>query len=166
MAVFTLTSCTALLGTTWTGTAPGDPGTQTASGTITSTTDISAMLYSVDIAIAADEQDFTNFASGGWRVKRSGLKAGTLQLNFYQDFAAGQVDALFGLSGSLMPIGGNGTYYIDLKPTSSARGTTNPSTVAQLIPAGSYSPISGAVGDKAIVSLQIPTTGLVARLTS
>lgn len=165
MAVFALTSATIQMGTAWTGTAPGDPGTQTVSGTITSATNISAMISEVDISLDADEIDYTNFASGGWRQKTIGLKAGTIQFTFNQDFAASQVDALFGIGGSLMPFGGTGTYYFDIKPTSAARGTTNPSYVGQLIPLA-YSPLSGAVGALATVQLQIPTTGQVARLTA
>jgi len=165
MAVFTLTSTMTLAGTAWTGTAPGDPGTQTVSGTITSTTDLSIMLASVDISIDAEEKDFTNFASGGWRIKKSGLKAGMIQFNFWQDFAASQVDALLGLGGSLWPVFGSGTYYFDIKATNSARGATNPSFVGQVVPL-SYKPIAGSVGDEATVSLQYPTTGQIARLTS
>ena len=165
MAVFALSSATVLMGTGWTGTAPGDPGTQTVSGTITSSTNISAMISEIDISMDADEIDYTNFASGGWRQKTIGLKAGTIQITFNQDFAASQVDALFGIGGTLMPFGGTGPYYIDVKPTSSARGTTNPSYVAQLVPL-SYTPLSGAVGALATVQIQIPTTGQIARLTA
>lgn len=165
MAVFSMTSTTVLIGSGWTGTAPGDPGTQTVSGTITSTTDISAMITSVDISLSAEELDYTNFASGGWRQKISGLKMGTIQLNFNHDFAASKVDALFGIGGSVIPFGGSGTYYIDIKPTSSARGATNPSYVAQLVPVA-YQPLAGPAGALAQISLQFPTTGQVARLTA
>lgn len=164
MAVFSMTSCYIAIGTTWTGTAPGDPGTQTVSGTLTGT-DLSTMTTSIDLSLQAEELDYTNFGSGGWRQKISGLKAGTVQLNFNQDFAASKIDALFGIGGSLMPFGGTGSYYIEIKPTSSARSTTNPSYVAQLVPIA-YTPLSGAVGDLAMISLQIPTTGQVARLTA
>lgn len=164
MAVFSMTSCFVGIGTSWTGTAPGDPGTQTVSGTLTST-DLSTMVTSVDLSLNADELDYTNFGSGGWRQKISGLKAGTLQLTFNQDFAASKVDALFGLGGSVMPFGGSGSYYFEIKATSAARSTTNPSYVGQIIPLD-YKPLSGQVGSLAVISLQFPTTGQVARLTS
>lgn len=165
MATFALTGATILIGAGWTGTAPGDPGTQTVSGTITSSTDISTMVASVELGLSADELDFTNFGSGGWRQKIAGLKAGTLSLTFNQDFAASKVDALFGIGGSVIPFGGTGTYYVDIKPTSSARSATNPSYVAQLVPVA-YTPLSGGVGVLAQVQIQIPTTGQVARLTA
>ena len=76
MAAFTLTSCKVQVGTAWTGTAPGNPGTQTVTGTINTPTDISAMVTSIDLALAADELDYSNMASGGWRLKLGGMKAG------------------------------------------------------------------------------------------
>lgn len=165
MAAFSLTSATVLIGTTWTGTAPGDPGTQTVSGTITTSTNISTMLTQVDVGLTVAQLEITNFGSGGWKQNTVGLKEGTLQLNFNQDFAASQIDALFGISGSAIPFGGSGTYYVDVKPTSSARSTTNPSYCFQVYNT-SYQPISGSVGSLAVGSLQLTITGQIARLTA
>lgn len=165
MAAFSLTSATILVGTTWTGTAPGDPGTQTVSGTISSSRNISTMITQVDIGLSVAQLEITNFGSGGWKQNTVGLKEGTLQLNFNQDFAAAQIDALFGLGGSAIPLGGSGTYYLDIKPTSSARSTTNPSYCFQVYNT-SYQPISGAVGALATGSLQLTITGQIARLTA
>ena len=92
MAAFSLTSATVLIGTTWTGTAPGDPGTQTVSGTITTSTNISTMLTQVDVGLTVAQLEITNFGSGGWKQNTVGLKEGTLQLNFNQDFAASQIE--------------------------------------------------------------------------
>lgn len=165
MAVFSMTSCFIGIGTTWTGTAPGDAGvTATVSGTLTST-DLSTMVTSLDLSLSAEELDFTNFGSGGWRQKISGLKMGTLQLNFNQDFAASKVDALFGIGGSLMPFAGSGPYYFEIKATSAVRSATNPSYVGQLVPLA-YQPLTGAAGDLAAISIQLPTTGQIARLTA
>lgn len=165
MAAFSLTSATVLIGTSWTGTAPGDPGTQTVSGTITSSTDISTMLTQVDVGLTVAQLETTNFGSGGWKAMVVGIKEGSLQFNFNQDFAASKIDALFGIGGSAIPFGGSGTYYIDVKPTSSARSATNPSYVFQVYNT-SYQPISGAVGALAVGSLQLTITGAIARLTS
>lgn len=165
MAAFSLTSATVLIGTTWTGTGPGDPGTQTVSGTITSSTNISTMLTQVDVGLSVAQLEITNFGSGGWKQNTVGLKEGTLQFNFNQDFAASQIDALFGIGGSAIPFGGSGTYYVDVKPTSSARSTTNPSYCFQVYNT-SYQPISGSVGSLAVGSLQLTITGQIARLTA
>jgi hypothetical protein len=165
MAVFSMTSCYVAIGTVWAGgTAPGDPGTQTVSGTLTAT-DLSTMVASVDLSFDAEELDYTNFGSGGWRQKISGLKAGTLQLNFNQDFAASKVDALIGLGGSVIPFGGTGPYYCEVKATSAARGATNPSYVMQVVPVA-YQPLTGAAGALATLSIRLPTTGQIARLTA
>lgn len=164
MAVFSMTSTMTLIGSSWTGTAPGDPGTQTVSGTITSSSDISIMVTSVDISLAATELEYTNFASGGWKQIISGLKSGSVQINFNQDYAASQVDALFGLGGTY-GLGASGTLYMDVKPTNSSRDSTNPSTVFQFKNLN-YNPVAGTVGDLAVVSLTFPFTGQVARLTS
>ena len=131
MAVYVATNTMVLVGTAWTGTAPGTGSTP--SGTITSTTDISS---------------------------------GTVQLNFNQDFAAANVDALFGLGGTLGLVVGQVTpYYIDIKPTSSARGATNPSFVAGFLNTGINS-INGNVGDLAKVQASFPLTGRFIKLTS
>jgi hypothetical protein len=162
MAVFSMTSCTIGASLTWTGTAPGDPGTQTVSGTLASSTDLTAMIKQIDVSIEANELDYTNFASGGWTQIESGLAKGMVQFTFNQDFAASQVDARFGLGGTfglrLKP-------YMDVKATSAARSATNPSYVFQIVNT-KYQPLTGNVGDLASLSLQFPTTGQVARLTA
>lgn len=162
MAVFAMTSAMPQLATAWTGTSPGNPGTQTISGTLTTPTDVSAMCVQVSVSFEADELEYTNFASGGWRQKLAGLKSGMVQFDFNQDYAASQVDALFGLGGTF---GFGTTFYTDIKPTNSARSATNPSTVLQILNL-SYTPIAGKVGDLAVVSLQFPFTGQPGRLVA
>lgn len=162
MAVFALTGATILVGTAWTGTAPGTSATP--SGTITTTTDISAMVTQVSLSLEADELEWTNFASAGWRQKEVGLQMGSVSLTLNQDFAASQVDAIFGLGGTL-GFASSSSLYMDIKPTSSARGATNPSYVLRFLNL-SYQPIGNSVGELAVMSLTFPTTGRVARLSS
>ena len=164
MAVFSLTSCYVGVGTTWTGTAPG--GTAAPSGTIDTPVDISDMVTSVDISFTSDELDHTAFASGGWRQKITGLATGQIALTINQDFAASEGDALFGLGGTVgFAPGQSAPYYIDIRPTSAARGATNPSTVAAWV-STSYQPVNGSVGDLAVITLTLPMTGRPARLAS
>jgi hypothetical protein len=162
MAVFALTSATLQVGTAWTGTAPG--GTSAASGTISSAVDISSLVTQVELSLEAEEIDYTNFASAGWRQKIGGLQMGTVSLTLNQDFAASVTDAIFGLGGTL-GFSSTSSLYMDIRPTSSARSATNPSYVLRFLNLG-YSPISSGVGELATVSLSFPTTGLIARLTS
>jgi hypothetical protein len=164
VAVFALTSCYVAVGTAWTGTAPG--GTSAPSGTITTPTDISAMVTSVEMSFDADELDHTSFASGGWRQKITGIATGMINLTINQDFAASKGDALFGLGGTVGFNPGQSTpYYIDIRPTSAARGATNPSYVAAWV-STTYQPVNGGVGELAVITLALPMTGRPARLTS
>jgi len=164
VAVFALTSCYVEVGTAWTGTAPG--GTSTPSGTLNSGTDISAMVTQVEMSFEADELETTGFAAGGWKQKISGLATGSMSLTINQDFASGAGDALFGLGGTVGFNPGQSTpYYIDVRPTDAARGSTNPSYVAAWI-STSYQPVTGSVGELAVITLTMPMTGRPARLTS
>ena len=161
MSVFALTSCTVLAGTGWTGTAPGTAAA--ASGTISSSTDISAFITSVEISLNWDEIEYTNFASGGWREVTSGLAAGNIAVTFNDSYAASNVDALFGLGGTFGPT--VQPIYFDIKPTSSARAATNPSYVALVRNFGGTI-LGGQVGSLATKSLTFRLSGRPSRLTS
>ena len=159
MATFVMTSGTTLSGTAWTGTAPG-PGNPTVSGTITSTTDWSDHIKSVTFNMSTANVDFTSMGSGGFVNNKPGLISADVSIEFYNDFAASNVDAVFGaglLAGTL--------FYFDFKPTSSARGATNPSYVVGLYVA-SYPPLGVAAGDAATASIGFMNAGKYARLTS
>jgi uncharacterized protein YwbE len=162
MAVFAITSCTILGGTAWTGTAPG--GSATPSGTITTGVDYSALFTQVELSIEAEELDFTNFASAGWRQKITGLQMGTVSLTLNDSYAAANTDAVFGLGGTL-GIGSTSPLYLDIKPTGAARSATNPSMVLRFLNTGGKV-TGGTVGELPTRSLTFPTTGVVARLTS
>lgn len=155
MAAFVSTSRMVLLGAAWTGTAPGLPGTQTISGTVTSASDISTYTKSGNPATAAAMQDGTTFGSGGYVVQYPGLKSGDdLVFEIVSDYAASLIDVIVRTT-----LGGIGSLvYVDLKPTNSARGATNPSFVAAAYISG-YTPVSGSVGDLSMGSLTLTITG-------
>lgn len=120
-------------------------------------TAFSTNLNSVELALEADELETTAFG-GEWRTRISGLKSGSLTLNFMQDFGAGSVDAV------LWPLlGSNATVVI--KPTSSATGSTNPAYTAVCL-VSQYSPFASSVGDIATLSVTWPTSGTVTRATA
>jgi hypothetical protein len=168
MAAFVLTSESVTVGDTWTGTAPGAPGTQTISGTISSGDDLAAYVTDgVTISWDADMQDTTNMASGGYRSFIAGLSSGSdITLTMLSDFASSKLHAIIT---ALMPNGiarpGDSEIYIDVKPTSSSRGSTNPSYVMAVLPM-SYTPFAGAVGDKAMSTWVLKVTGAFGTLTS
>lgn len=159
MATLVLTNTTTLYGTAFTGTAPGS-GNPTVTGTISSSTDFSDHIRQVSLDLSVAMQDFTSFGDGAFVVQKPGLKSADISIEFNQDFAASSVDAVFGaafLAGTLI--------YLDIKPTSSARSTTNPSYVYACYVA-KYPPIGQSVGDRASTSVDFAVTGTYARLTS
>lgn len=159
MATLVLTSATTIVGTAWTGTAPG-PGSPTVSGTITTNLLASSAPRQVTLNNTVAMQDFTTFGDGAFISQKPGLKGADITIDYNQDFASSDVDAVYGaafLAGTLM--------YLDFKPTSSARGSTNPSYVYAAY-VSDYAPLSNAVGDRAGVTVSFKVTGTYARLTS
>jgi hypothetical protein len=158
VAALVLTSSTLVIGVGWTGTAPG-PANPTVAGTVTTDLALADHVRSISIDAAVDMPEFTTFGDGGFKTSKPGLKGATITIEYNQDYAAANVDATFGagfLAGT--------AYYIDVKPTSSARGATNPSYVAKGY-VSAY-PIAQTVGDRAMVSVTYTVDGTFARLTS
>lgn len=160
MATLVLTSCMTLEGSAWTGTSPG-AGNPTVSGTITSAVDFSDHIRQVNINLTRNPVDFTNFGAGGFVENKPGLQNSDLSIDFYGDFATGSnVDAVFGpaaIAGTLL--------YLDIKPTNSARGTSNPSYVFAVY-ITSYPPLAQAVGEASMISVGFMQAGKFARLTA
>jgi len=159
MASFVILNATILTGTGWTGTAPG-PGNPTVSGTITSSTDWSDHVRQVTLSEKVAMQDLTTFGDGGFMTQKPGLISADLSIEFNQDFAASNVDAIFGAGFLARTL-----FYIDVKPTSSARAATNPSRVYAAYVEES-TPVGNAVGDRAAITIPFKVTGSFARLTS
>lgn len=160
MAVVVLTSATVQLGTAWTGTAPGTPGTQTVSGTISSASDVTTYTRQVEFPLSAATQDATNFGSGGYTLNVVGLRSSAVSLTFNQDFAGSALDQII-----MTTLGFGSTIYVDVRPTSAARGATNPSYVFACL-LTEWTPVAGSVGDLVMPSVTWPVTGAWARLTS
>ena len=120
-------------------------------------TAFSTALQSVELMVEAAELETTAFG-GTFRERIAGLKTGSVTLNFFQDFAAGAVDA------ALWPlVGSNATVVV--KPTSGTVSATNPAFTAVCLVV-QYSPFSSSVGDIATTSVTWPTTGTVTRATA
>ena len=118
---------------------------------------LSTSLNSVELSLEADDLETTAFG-GDWRTKVSGLKSGSVTLNFMQDFGASAVDA------TLYPLFGTQATVV-IKPTSGSVSSTNPSYtfLANVV---QYSPFASSVGDIATLSVSWPTAGSVVRGTS
>jgi hypothetical protein len=120
---------------------------------------VTSSCASVTISVEADDIETTAFGGSGWRTRIGGLKSGSVDFEFHQDFAAGSVDSLF------WPNLG-GTVQVKVRPGGTAAiGTTNPEYQFDVLVA-QYNPIDSAVGDLATVSVSLPITGVVTRATA
>lgn len=115
---------------------------------------------SVEVNLVKDEIETTNF-SGSGRERVAGLKDDSFVINFQQDFAAGEVDAV------LYPLWNLETeFVVKVRPTAAAVSATNPEYSATCILL-EYQPLSGDVGDLSETEVTFPAqrTG-VARATA
>lgn len=119
--------------------------------------DLSDQISRVTINTQKDRVEVTTFGAE-FKEYLSGLGDATIQLDFFQNFDAAEVDA------TLWPIYHNDTVVpIVVKPTSAAVGATNPSYTMQ----GSlqnYDPLNGQVGQASTTSVTFNNadqTGLV-----
>ncbi len=90
-------------------------------------TTLTTSARSVNINASADEIDVTAFGGSGWREFEPGLKAGEIEVEFYQGFDSGGVyDTLWPLSES------NDEFEIRIGPKGDTGATDNPVFVAQV----------------------------------
>ncbi len=107
---------------------------------------------SLEITTEFDEVELTSFCSN-YREFGQGLGDATWTVDFFQDFASGEVDAvLWPLSQS------GGTFLLKASSGSAAVSSTNPmySMTARLF---SYAPIAGAVGEASTTSVSFRNAG-------
>jgi len=117
-------------------------------------TDFSNSIASVTLELTAETQETTAFGDTA-RTRVSGLKDGSLSIDFHQDFGASSVDAtFFPLLGTSIPF--------EIKPLSDAVSATNPAYSGNCI-VTQYSPFDSSVGDLATLSVSWELTGPVTR---
>ena len=54
---------------------------------------VSSSARQATISVEADDVETTNFGGSGWRERIGGLKGGTVDIEWLQDYAAGGIDA-------------------------------------------------------------------------
>lgn len=159
MAAFVNISRTVLIGTAWTGTAPGI-GVVTPAGTITAASDLTPFVVSGgDPGWSANMVDITNMGSLGYTSVIPGLTTGDdLVFDCNSDWAASALGPIVRstLGGIARP--GTSPIFVDIKPTSVARSATNPSLVAAVY-ISKWSPYGGGVGARSAASLTLTITG-------
>jgi hypothetical protein len=120
---------------------------------------VTASCTSATISLEADDVETTAFNNAGFRTRIGGLKSGTVDFEFLQDFAASSIDATF------FPLLG-ATATCAIRPGGPAAvSATNPEYQFDVL-VSQYNPMDSAVGDLATVSLSFPITGAVTRATA
>lgn len=101
----------------------------------------------------AEEVEFTSFSSSGYREYGQGLKDATVEVTFFQDFAAASVHAI------LQPLyQSGGTFAVEVRPVNTTVSATNPrgSMVARLY---AYAGFGGAVGEASELDVSFRNAG-------
>ena len=100
--------------------------------------------------ITTDVNEVATTAFGDTAVTRvGGLKDSNVAFEFHQDFAASEIESIvYPLIGTVVPV--------KVRPTSGAIATTNPEYQFSVL-VSSWTPIAGAVGDLATVSVTWPS---------
>lgn len=119
-------------------------------------TDLTSSLHAVTLDLSSNEVETTSFGNT-YKTVIGGLLTGSVKLDFYQDFAAGSVDA------TIWPLI-NTVGTVVLTPTSATVSSTNPKYTAVVL-INAYQPINGTVGDLASFSVTWPLAGTVSRGT-
>jgi hypothetical protein len=115
-------------------------------------TDISAYVASVTLSISVNEVETTSFGTGAV-TRVGGLQDNSVTLDMHQDFSA--------IEGLVFPLIG-GTTSLVIKPNGTAVGTANPSfSMTPLVT--EWTPVNGAVGELATVSVTWPISGTVTK---
>lgn len=121
-------------------------------------TALSAYTKKAELSVEVEDKDVTTYASAGWKEILGGLKSAELAVEFLQDFAASQLDAI------MWPLLGTVVAF-EVRADQAAVGTSNPKYTGNILIKG-WNPIEGSVGDEATVGVSFPTSGAVTRATA
>ena len=124
---------------------------------------LSDHVRSVTIRYGAEIKDRTaggNVGAGGVkaREKIAGLVDWSMDIEFNQDYAAGEVDA------TLFPLVGAAEFAVVVKPDGSVTSATNPSYTGNGV-IESYEPIAGTVGEPVTAPVTVSGSGILQRAT-
>lgn len=120
--------------------------------------DLSDRVQSVTLNYAAEMLDETSMGATT-RTNLGGLKNWSIDIEFKQDYASGEVDA------TLFPLVGT-TFTVIVRPVNAGGvGATNPNYTGTGI-LESYAPMGNSVGDLATAPITIQSAGALSRAVS
>ena len=102
-------------------------------GSLRSASDISSYVTGIQQEATAATLPVTSFGSGGFEAFVIGLKTGTLNLSLLNDYAAGALNSLIGVAGSVVPVGSSSLLYVEVRRTSSSRSSGNPGFICAVL---------------------------------
>lgn len=115
---------------------------------------LSAFVRSVTLSYSAELQDDTAMGDTA-RSRIGGLKDWSIQIEFFQDYAASAPDVtLFSLVGT--------TFAVEIRHSAASVGATNPKYTGTGI-LESYQPVGGAVGENLMAPVVIQGVGALSR---
>lgn len=119
--------------------------------------DLSDRVKSATLTLDSNQLNSTAMGDA-WTESLGGVKSGTLALEFIDDYAAGETDAV------LWPLFGGQPVDFVVRPDAGAVSATNPNYSGKVL-INAFS-AGGSHGDLAMKSLSFPTSGPITRATS
>lgn len=130
----------------------------TNSKVVINSVDLSDHVKQVTLTYDAETQDETAHGQTNRKMK-AGLTNWTLEVEFFQDFASGKVDA------TLFPLVGAAAFAITVNPVNAANSATNPQYQGNVI-LTTYPIMSGAIGVIATSQVKFAAASALTRATS
>lgn len=123
-------------------------------------TDFSDHVTSITLNQNVDSVETTTMGSAGARTRTGGLKDNSVTIEFNQDFSASELEATINAAGSTWV--GQDDITVIVKPDGGATSATNPSYTFDVL-VSEWTPINGAVGELATVSVTWPVNGAITK---
>jgi hypothetical protein len=129
---------------------------------VLASTDISSYVSSVSLSTTFDVVETTAFGDTA-RKRIAGLADNSITIEFHQDFASGALEQLIYPSDATSKLGT--AVAMEIRPVNTTVGPTNPKySFSALLT--EWTPVNGAVGELATVSVTWPISGAISKATS
>jgi hypothetical protein len=126
-------------------------------------TDFSDHVTSVTLNQNVDAVETTAMSSAGARTRVGGLKDNSVTIEFNQDFSSAELEATVNDAAATWV--GQNDITIIVKPDGGATSATNPSYTFDVL-VSEWTPLNGAVGELATVSVTWPVNGNITKATA